>query len=140
MANSEKYKVILKKTSQKGIINIGCDNMIEKYLPIGSIVILKSATRKLMITGYLPVSTKEGKTEVYDYSGCLFPDGILNSDELGLFNHDQIEKILYNGFVNEESNEYLSNIKSIQKEELLKEIENDLKNNNADKDIERLDI
>ena len=115
--------------------------MIEKYLPIGTIVILKTAKRKLMITGYLPVSTLDGKTEVYDYSGCLFPDGILNSDELGLFNHDQIEKVFYNGYVNEESSEYLNNMKNINKDEILKEIENDLKNaENNNNEIESLEI
>ena len=52
----------------------------DKYLPIGSVVILKGAKRKLMITGYIQIDLKK-LDKVYDYSGCLFPEGIINTDK-----------------------------------------------------------
>ena len=48
----------------------------EKYLPIGTVVLLKNTNKKIMITGYLTASIdeKNSNDEYYDYSGCLFPE------------------------------------------------------------------
>ena len=35
--------------------------------------------------------------KVWDYSGCVYPEGFLSSKQTCLFNHDQIEKIYYLG-------------------------------------------
>ena len=72
-----------------------------KYLTIGSVVILKGAKKKVMITGYLSVSPETGD-KVFDYSGCPYPEGFLNYNQVCVFNHDQIEKIFFKGYVNEE--------------------------------------
>ena len=71
--------------------------MNEKYLPIGSVVLLKNATKRLMVTGFL-VSSKEFPEKVFDYSGCLYPEGIITSEQTALFDHEQIEKIYATGF------------------------------------------
>ena len=42
-----------------------------KYLPIGSIVKLKSATKKLMVTGFC-MYDNDGERTLYDYCGCPF--------------------------------------------------------------------
>ena len=42
--------------------------MTEKYLPVGTIVLLKDANKKLMITGFGII--KPGSKKVYDYL-CL---------------------------------------------------------------------
>ena len=57
--------------------------MNEKYLPIGSVVLLKNATKRLMVTGFL-VSSKEFPEKVFDYSGCLYPEGIITSEQTAL--------------------------------------------------------
>jgi len=45
----------------------------EKYLPLGSIVLLKGAKKRLMIYGR---KQKEADTdEIWDYIGCLYPEG-----------------------------------------------------------------
>ena len=72
----------------------------EKFLPLGTIVLLKGATKKLMITGFFPISSEE-KDVVYDYAGVMFPEGALNN-EVALFNHEQIDKIYYIGYVDDE--------------------------------------
>ena len=37
--------------------------MKEKFLPIGTVVLLKNGTKKIMITGYLPVSKDENTSQ-----------------------------------------------------------------------------
>ncbi len=91
----------------------------DKYLPIGSVVILKGAKRKLMITGYIQIDLKK-LDKVYDYSGCLFPEGIINTDKSLLFNHDQIEKIFFVGYMNEEEKEFQQKLKETVTEENIK--------------------
>ena len=73
----------------------------EKYLTIGTVVLLKDAKKKVMITGFASMSPETGDT-IFDYSGCPYPEGFLNYNEVCVFNHEQIEKVFFNGFVNEE--------------------------------------
>lgn len=75
--------------------------MKEKYLPIGTVVLLKEATKTLMITGYCS-STPEDANTVYDYVAYLFPEGSLAGENVALFNHDQIGSIVHMGLVNDE--------------------------------------
>ena len=48
-------------------------------LPIGSVVLLKEEKKKIMITGFASVSPDTGD-KVYDYSGCVYPEGYEFSD------------------------------------------------------------
>ncbi len=73
----------------------------DKYLPIGSIVLLKDAKKRMMITGFA-IKTKDSGNDVFDYMGCLYPEGILSLNKVLLFNHDQIDKIFYIGFTDYE--------------------------------------
>ena len=52
---------------------------LKKYLPIGTVVLLKGGQKRLMITGFCSIP-KEDKTKIYDYTGCLYPEGVLNSE------------------------------------------------------------
>ena len=83
-----------------------------KYLPIGSVVMLKSATKRLMITGFCAVS-KENPNIVFDYSGCIFPEGIVSSDQTALFNHEQIDKIYFVGLKDEEEKTFKEQLNNI---------------------------
>ena len=71
----------------------------EKYLPIGSVVLLKDAKKRIMITGF--AGQGEG-TKTYDYIGCLYPEGVISSDQNLLFDHEQIKDIYYIGYVDKE--------------------------------------
>lgn len=81
------------------------DKKIDKYLPIGSVVLLKNAKKKLMITGFFVV-TIESPDKTFDYSGCLYPEGMISSKESLVFNHEQIEKIFSLGYSDEEEVEF----------------------------------
>ena len=76
----------------------------EKYLPIGTVVMLKEGKKRVMITGFL-TSPNNDKEKIYDYSGCLYPEGVLTSDQILVFNHEQIDKIHHLGLIDEEEKE-----------------------------------
>lgn len=69
-------------------------------LPIGSIVLLKNGTKKVMIIGY-KMALAEGET-VYDYISVPYPEGFISNDMLFLFNHEDINDIIRSGLFNEE--------------------------------------
>jgi len=77
---------------------------MNKYLPIGTVVTLKEGEKKVMITSYLIFSTGGNNTEkvMFDYGGCPFPEGIIESDVAVGFNHDQIDKVVHMGLIDEE--------------------------------------
>lgn len=77
----------------------------EKYLPIGTVVMLKGGKKRAMITGFCSISG-EDKSKVFDYSGCLYPEGFISSNQTLLFNHEQIEKIFHLGLVDEEEKQF----------------------------------
>ena len=73
----------------------------EKYLPIGTVVMLKGGEKKVMITGFYVV--EQGKQDtVWDYGGCLYPEGLVASNQVVLFDHAQISEVLHMGLINDE--------------------------------------
>lgn len=93
--------------------------MKEKYLPIGTVVMLKGATKKIMIMGYCPIEKE--KNEMYDYSACLYPEGLVDSSKILLFNHDKIEQVYFVGNsdeeyqkINEQMKQMLGGIKELK--------------------------
>ena len=70
--------------------------MNDSLLPIGSVVLRKGAQKRLMVFGRIQTNVATGIT--YDYSACLYPEGIVDSKELYMFNNENIQKILFVGF------------------------------------------
>ncbi|MBS6646335.1 MAG: DUF4176 domain-containing protein [Clostridiaceae bacterium] len=84
----------------------------KSYLPIGSVVLLKEGKKRLMIYGRRQL-VKDGEREKeYDYSACLYPEGMLNSKDVVLFNHDQIQMIYFIGFQDIEELHFRSLLKN----------------------------
>lgn len=91
--------------------------MEEKFLPIGSVVLLKGGERELMITSYCVVPKGEivvnGETitpsdnVVYDYGSCLYPDGIVDANISCTFNHSDIDKVIFEGYKSDKYNSYV---------------------------------
>lgn len=79
--------------------------MKEKFLPLGSVVLLKNATKRLMITGFY-VKADENNEKTYDYVGCLYPEGVISSKENCVFNHEQIDKIFFIGYSDDEEKKF----------------------------------
>jgi hypothetical protein len=86
--------------------------MKEKYLPIGTVVLLKGGKKRAMITGFCSVA-QENQDKIYDYSGCVYPEGYLSSNQVCLFDHDQIEKIFFVGFEDEEEKSFKEKLNTI---------------------------
>lgn len=88
------------------------DNKNEKFLPIGSVVLLKGGTKKAMVTGFCSV-VAEDKTKMYDYTGCVYPEGYIDFNQICLFNHEQIEKVFHYGYEDEEEAEFKKELEEI---------------------------
>lgn len=76
----------------------------EKYLPIGSVVLLENAKKRVMITGFLVNDTS--RSETFDYSGCFFPEGTIDPTKTLLFNHSQIVKVFHLGLSDQEEKDF----------------------------------
>lgn len=83
--------------------------MKKDILPLGSVVLLNGGTKKVMIIGYC-MKTPEKPNKMYDYCGCVFPEGVLRSDVTCVFNHEQIKEVCFSGFKNEESNKFIDRV------------------------------
>ncbi|MDE5889043.1 MAG: DUF4176 domain-containing protein [Bacilli bacterium] len=88
--------------------------MEEKYLPIGTVVLLKGGTKKVMINGFCAV-TEAKKDKIFDYRGCPFPEGVLESSGVALFDHDQIQEIVHIGYKHAESINFFDKLEIIVK-------------------------
>ncbi len=103
--------------------------MKEKFLPIGTVVTLKGATVKLMITGFCAISP-DHEGVMFDYSALPYPTGETVDGSRGLFNHNQIETINHMGYESPEDLEYKEQINlflQIGEEEYQKMIDEKLK-------------
>lgn len=87
-----------------------------KYLPLGSVILLKGAKKKLMITGFATIDMNK-KDKVYDYCGCLYPEGVISTEQNILFDHQDIEKIFCLGFSDEEQKDFSEKLKKTLTEE-----------------------
>lgn len=83
----------------------------EKYLPIGTVVKLKEGTKRVMITGFSCKNADDNIT--YDYNGCLYPEGMISTNKICLFNHNQIETIYHIGLIDNEEKEFKNLLKKV---------------------------
>ena len=74
-------------------------------LPIGSIVYLKEGSRKIMVLNRGAMLEQAGEPVMFDYSGCLHPIG-LTAEQVFYFNEENIDKVVFEGFIDEEETCY----------------------------------
>lgn len=88
--------------------------MKERFLPIGTVVLLKGAKTPLMITSYCIFPTgkqiKNGQEidpeqKMYEYGACTYPHGVIDRSIVNAFDHNQIEEILFMGYETKDSEE-----------------------------------
>ena len=80
---------------------------MKEFLSLGTIVLLKNSTKKVMIVGYLPVT---GDKKIFRYSGVIYPEGYASADKLLLFYNSDISKVLFNGMENDEQKAFIEKI------------------------------
>lgn len=99
--------------------------MIEtkKLLPLGSIVLLEEGLQKLVIVGRGAVyeDQETGQDTFADYMAVLYPSG-MNPETTIFFQHDNIDKVVFEGYSDEEEDRFLE-IYDEWQVELLKDVE-----------------
>lgn len=81
---------------------------MKRYFPIGSVVLLKESNKRVMIVGLKQKQFESDK--VWDYSACLYPEGIIDPDKLYLFDNEQIQRLYFVGFQDGEALEFLEKL------------------------------
>lgn len=80
--------------------------MFKDLLPIGSVVLLKGGSKKLMIIG-LKLTKESQPDAVYDYIGVLYPEGFISNEYNFLFNHEDINDVVFTGYNNPERESFV---------------------------------
>ncbi|MCS5464791.1 DUF4176 domain-containing protein [Enterococcus lactis] len=80
----------------------------QELLPLGSIVLLEEGLQKLVVVGRGVVYTDQvtGKDTFADYMAALYPTG-LNPETTIFFNHENIDKVIFKGYSDEEEERFL---------------------------------
>lgn len=77
-------------------------------LPVGSIVLLKNARKRLAIIGVYQVNPNENK--IYDYIGVPYPEGFLNTANNYVFNRTDIDEVVFTGYTDVERDYFVKAI------------------------------
>lgn len=92
-----------------------------EYLPLGSIVLLKNGTKKLLIIARAINVNNNNTNYFFDYGAVAYPEGLIG-DEMAYFNADKINKVIFTGYNDAENenmvdtiNSYLSENSDIQR-------------------------
>lgn len=84
---------------------------IKELLPLGSIVVLKQGSKRIMICARYQLSKRTKK--FYDYGACYYPEGLIESDKLFMFQHEDIERVIFKGFQDQEEVDFIAKINQI---------------------------
>jgi hypothetical protein len=80
----------------------------DELLPIGTVVLLNNAVKRLMIFGVGQTDESEGKD--YDYIGVMYPEGNMGEGSQFLFNHSDIQEVVYRGYDDEERTAFVNKL------------------------------
>ena len=104
-------------------MNNNSNNEFKKeFLPIGTVVLLQNGTHRVMITGFCVISEENG--DMFDYTGVMYPEGMLNSQQSLVFNHKQIKKVFAIGYSDQEEKDFKKELLKTLNSELDKAIDN----------------
>ncbi|WP_294499214.1 DUF4176 domain-containing protein [uncultured Gemmiger sp.] len=78
---------------------------MKELLPVGSVVLLRGAKKKVMIIGVMQKQKESGK--LYDYLGVPYPEGYISADRNLLFNQESINDVVFQGYDNPERQGFL---------------------------------
>ncbi|GAA0076995.1 hypothetical protein UT300005_13730 [Clostridium sp. CTA-5] len=111
-----KYSEKIDKDNKNETENIVNDK--EKLLALGSIITVEGSNKKLMIIGRVASIKGDNSDTVYDYAGCIYPEGNINKDTNYAFNAEDINKVYFRGYEDEKEIKY--NKQLLKNRELLK--------------------
>ncbi|WP_233131220.1 DUF4176 domain-containing protein [Ileibacterium valens] len=93
MQNFENFQEYQENTYDEQIMMIPLE--MPSLLPLGSVVTLKEGSKRIMIIGRLQRDKQTG--EWFDYAAVLWPEGLIRSDRVFLFNQEDIRLIHFIG-------------------------------------------
>jgi hypothetical protein len=105
-----------------------------QYLPLGSVAIVKGGVKKIMVVARGIATKFNDKIVAFDYAGCLYPEGIMD-EQLMYFNHEDIAKVYFEAFSDEDNEIMLENIKNWAKNNELEKGDPLVLNNNSKEDL-----
>jgi len=79
------------------------------YLPLGSVVIIRGGTQKVVINARGLVTMATNPPSFFDYGGSIYPQGIIG-DQILYFNHTDIAKVVFTGYTDEDDELMKDNI------------------------------
>lgn len=89
--------------------------VLDKYLALGSIVLVKGNVKKLMIVARGVLAGKEPEKKLFDYGAVLYPEGLMD-ERLIFLNHGDIYKVVAEGYSDSDDEIMNENIKNWIKE------------------------
>jgi hypothetical protein len=72
-----------------------------EFLPLGSVCSVKGNTKKLMVIARGLALQQDDGVRYFDYGACLYPEGLIG-DQLAYFNHDAIQRVVAEGYADED--------------------------------------
>lgn len=91
------------------------NNNVRELLPIGTVVILKEASKKSMIFGVKQTDRSSGKE--YDYIGVVYPEGNLGDGTQFFFDHEAISEVFFRGYEDEEREAFIDRLEAFYDEQ-----------------------
>lgn len=91
--------------------------MFKNLLPVGTVVLLKNGMKKIMIVGIKPIN-KEKPDKTYDYIGVLYPEGYISNEINFLFNHEDINDVIFKGYENAERTSFINMLEKAYEDSL----------------------
>lgn len=80
---------------------------LDELLPVGSIVLLRDAKKKLMIAAIMQIKNDR----IFDYLGVPYPEGYIGAKSCILFDHENISEVVARGYEDAERKKYLEFLK-----------------------------
>ena len=84
--------------------------MKKEYYPIGTVVELEQAEKRLFMIVGLEVQSENGERR--DYVAVRYPMGAMDKANYYFFNHSQIKEVVHMGYVNIDHETYVELINS----------------------------
>ena len=88
---------------------------MKQFLPVGSVVLLEGGDKRLVIYGIMQINPEDSK--LYDYIGCLYPEGYVGSEHNYLFNAEDVKKVDFLGFVDGEQQAFRAKLSEYFREQ-----------------------
>jgi len=89
------------------------NNEKEQILPIGSVIITKEGNIPLMIVSRAALFEQDDKVGYFDYSAVPYPSGVTDNEQYAFFNHEDVESIIFIGYINSEEQVFADNYEEI---------------------------